>query len=241
MRWFASIVMLVISLCACNSPISAESGDAPYACIPPARPAAKTAIQPRVSVIGDSYTGGSPQGGNGDRRWTSLVNAQLRSRGIEAAVKVGAEGGAGYVAGGRRTGEVFADKIQAAVRSGDKVVVAFGSINDAKAPGGKLARATCDTLRSIEITAPAAHLLVISPPWVNSEPPPEILQARDILRVRAKELGATFIDPIADGWFVDRPDLIGADGVHPTDEGHEYMAQKIGPVIERLLAEPLTR
>ncbi|MDT4998170.1 MAG: hypothetical protein QOK12_275, partial [Mycobacterium sp.] len=44
-------------------------------------------------------------------------------------------------------------------------------------------------------------------------------------------IGATWIDPIAERWFVGRPDLIGADGVHPTDAGHAYMAGKIAPLI----------
>ena len=43
--------------------------------------------------------------------------------------------------------------------------------------------------------------------------------------------GATFVDPIADRWFVGRPDLIGADGVHPNDAGHAYIADKIAPLI----------
>jgi hypothetical protein len=30
---------------------------------------------------------------------------------------------------------------------------------------------------------------------------------------------ATFVDPLADRWFVGRPDLIGADGVHPNVGG----------------------
>ena len=40
-----------------------------------------------------------------------------------------------------------------------------------------------------------------------------------------------FVDPIAEGWFVGRPDLIGADGIHPTDAGHAYMAARIAPLI----------
>jgi len=47
--------------------------------------------------------------------------------------------------------------------------------------------------------------------------------------------GAAFVDPIAEGWFVGRPDLIGADGVHPTDAGHLYMAERIAPQIYRQL------
>ena len=101
-----------------------------------------------------------------------------------------------------------------------------------------MAHATCDTLRSAELAAPAARLLVIGTPWVNADAPAYVLRNNGILRDRAEALGGTFIDPVADGWFVDRPDLIGADGVHPTDAGHAYMAQKIEPVIEELLTAP---
>jgi lysophospholipase L1-like esterase len=33
--------------------------------------------------------------------------------------------------------------------------------------------------------------------------------------------------------------LIGPDGVHPTDAGHAYMAEKIAPLIRSQLAIPL--
>jgi lysophospholipase L1-like esterase len=72
---------------------------------------------------------------------------------------------------------------------------------------------------------------VIGPPWPTADPPPEILRIRDILRYQAGILGATFVDPIAAGWFVGHPELIGKDGVHPTDAGHAYMADKIAPYI----------
>ena len=61
--------------------------------------------------------------------------------------------------------------------------------------------------------------------------PPAVLQIRDVLHAQARAVGATFIDPIAERWFVGRPDLIGEDGVHPTDAGHAYMADKIAPLI----------
>ncbi len=52
---------------------------------------------------------------------------------------------------------------------------------------------------------------------------------------RSELAGATFVDPIAARWFVDRPGLIGADGVHPTDAGHAYMAEKLAPLISAAL------
>lgn len=244
MRWLVTVLLLTV-LCACSGTTPTETAAQPYTCIPPSRaaasPLAPAARQQRVAIIGDSYTSGSPQGGNGDRRWTAILTAQLRERGIDVDARVGAEGGAGYVQGGRRTGEVFADKIAVAVRPNDSLLVFFGSRNDSRASRAQMARATCDTLRNAEIAAPAARLLVIGPPWVDANPPHYILQARDILRDRTDELGGQFVDPIADGWFVDRPDLIGTDGVHPTDAGHEYMAQKLEPVIEQELTASAAR
>jgi lysophospholipase L1-like esterase len=43
--------------------------------------------------------------------------------------------------------------------------------------------------------------------------------------------GARFVDPLAERWFVGRPDLIAVDGVHPTDTGHRYLAERIAGLI----------
>ena len=79
--------------------------------------------------------------------------------------------------------------------------------------------------------APDARVLVIGPPWPTATPPQAVLNIRNSLRSQAAAIGATFVDPIAENWFVGRPDLIGHDGVHPTDAGHAYMAEKIAPLI----------
>ena len=242
MRRIAALFMLLVCVCSCSSTRENEPVDAaPYTCIPPARPTAPTATQKRIAVIGDSFTGGSPQGGTGERRWTAVATSLLQADGLDVVMKVDAERGAGYFAKGKRTGQVFRDKIPATVTSGDSVVVVFGSINDASATAGQMARATCDTMRDAEIAAPASHLVIVGPSEGTAKPPEPLLSTRDVVRTRAAELGATFIDPIADKWFVDRPDLIGADGLHPTDAGHEYMAQKIAPVIAELLGRTPTK
>ena len=83
------------------------------------------------------------------------------------------------------------------------------------------------------------RFLVIGPPWPTADPPDAVLRIRDALKYQAGVAGATFIDPIAQGWFVDRPELIGKDGVHPTDAGHAYMAEKIAPLIGAQLARQI--
>jgi len=115
------------------------------------------------------------------------------------------------------------------------LVVLFGSRNDATVPADQLTPAVHTTLAKAKQMAPNAKFLVISPIWPDAHPSGGILQARDILRAEAAAIGATFVDPIAEAWFWDRPDLIGADGKHPTNDGHVYMADRIAPVMAQLL------
>ena len=82
------------------------------------------------------------------------------------------------------------------------------------------------------------EIVVIGPVWTDPDPPPDVLQTRDVIQTEAGSKGAIFVDPIAEGWFRDNPDLIGSDGVHPTDAGHAYMADKIAPLIAQQLHSP---
>lgn len=189
----------------------------------------------RVAVIGDSYTTGSDQGGNGPQGWAPQVWQALSGHGIPVTPTVAAEGGAGYCTRGNR-GSVFEDLTVRAVKPNDTLVVFFGSRNDMKVEPTRLSIAMYGTLNLARQIARSAKMLVIGPPWPTADPPPEILRIRDILSYQAQLAGATFVDPIAARWFVGRPELIGADGVHPTDAGHTYMADKIAPLIGTQLA-----
>jgi len=180
----------------------------------------------RVSIIGDSYTGGSDAGGYGDKGWPARAREKLRDAGYNTVLKTAAEGGSGYLQRGSKGG-VFADQVSATVRSEDQLVVVFGSRNDDDFAIPMLTAAVHDTLIRIRTLAPGAKLLVVGPPWPSSSPTQRILQVRDTLQAQAKMVGAKFIDPISEQWFSNQPQLIGPDGVHPNDEGHALMADKI--------------
>lgn len=195
----------------------------------------------RVSIIGDSYTGGTPYGGKGPRGWPSLASEELRREGVAIDAAVGYQGGSGYVHPGNRDGGVFSDQVPIVVRPEDRLTVLFGSRNDKDTPAEELASAVARTFAEVTNSAPSTSLLVIGTPWLKAEVPSAILRNRDIVRSQADAFGATFIDPIAEGWFVDRPELIASDGVHPTDDGHAYMAEKIAPLIARQLRHPSRR
>jgi lysophospholipase L1-like esterase len=184
----------------------------------------------RVAVIGDSYTTGTDEGGLGSKNWTTLAWQMLAQQGAPVSADVEAEGGAGYGTRGNRGG-VFEDLTARAVKPDDVLVVFYGSRNDQAADPALLSVMVYGTLQLARRTAPSARLLVIGPPWPTADPPHDVLRIRDLLGYQARLAGAVFVDPIAANWFVGRADLIGADGVHPTDAGHAYMAEKIAPLI----------
>ncbi|OBI51737.1 hypothetical protein A5707_13500 [Mycobacterium kyorinense] len=187
-----------------------------------------------VAVIGDSYTNGTDEGGLGSKAWTARTWLTLGRQGLQVAPDVASEGRAGYGVPGDH-GSLFRDLTARAVHPNDVLVVFFGSRNDQGVNSELLAQLTRDAFDMARHIAPAAKLLVIGPPWPTTDPPDGVLEVRDVVAGQARAVGATFVDPINDRWFVDRPDLIGADGVHPTDAGHAYMAEKIAPLIRAQL------
>ena len=158
----------------------------------------------------------------------------LAQQGMTVDGAVAAEGGAGYGHPGVN-GDLFRDLLPRAVRPDDALVVLFGSRNDELVDPVAFAGLTADTLLKARFSAPEAKFLVIGPLWPLVAPPPEVLRARDILQGASGLVGAVFVDPIAEGWFDNRPDLIGGDRIHPTDAGHVYMAEKIAPRIAEQL------
>jgi len=198
-------------------------------------PVARAAPISEIAVIGDSYTAGSDEGGNGPNAWPELARQLLAAEGVDLAATVAAEGGAGY---GRRgsAGSLFIDLAARALRPRDRLVLFFGSLNDQSVDPHWFPGLAADALGLARTAAPAAKLLVIGPPWPSADAPPALLVIRDRLREQAVRAGAVFVDPIAEGWFAGRPDLIGRDGLHPTDAGHAHLAARIAPLIYGQLA-----
>ena len=184
----------------------------------------------RIAVIGDSYTAGYENTGRGAANWTERAWRALAGNGVYVAADVAAEGGAGYGVRGNH-GSLYGDLTARAVQPDDALVVFFGSRNDQDVDPGQLTRLVADTLGLARRTVPTARMLVIGPAWPTPDIPVNVWRIRDILNNEARFVGADFVDPLAEGWFAGRPELIGPDGVHPTDAGHAYMAEKIAPLI----------
>jgi lysophospholipase L1-like esterase len=188
-----------------------------------------------VAVVGDSYTTGTDEGGRGSNAWTTRTWLALAYQGVQVVPDVASEARAGYVVRGDH-GSVFEDLTGRAVHPDDALVVFFGSRNDQGVDPMQMAGMAHNTFDMARRIAPSSKLLVIGPPWPTADPPFDVLYVRDTLNSQADWAGATFVDPIREGWFVGRPDLIGPDGVHPNDAGHAYMAEKIAPLIRAQLS-----
>jgi lysophospholipase L1-like esterase len=227
-RVIAVLVRLASSaaMLAAAVPIAACSGEAE----PPNTPRSH-----RVAIIGDSFTEGSGEGGVGWRSWPAVLRHYLLQTGLTIDLDVAAEGSAGYTHHGH-SGNVFGDKASV-LGHDDDLVIFFGSSNDAGADPATLDTAVRDTLAKARTSAPGAKFIVIGPAWPNAKPPEDVAAARDVIRDEANQSGMQFVDPIAEKWFVDAPELIGGDGVHPNDRGHEHLAEKIAVLVEGALVD----
>ncbi|QZT58414.1 SGNH/GDSL hydrolase family protein [Mycolicibacterium austroafricanum] len=200
----------------------------------PSRTATSSPV-PAIAFIGDSYTAGTPVGGQREHGWPALLVTQLLAQGIEVRPQVAARRGAGYIKRGSSQNGAFIDQVQEVVDRSDRLVVIFGSPNDANAASDRLTAAVKGTISEVRRVAPGAKILAVGPVWTRPEPSPGVLQARDIVKAEATAASVTFVDPVADAWFINRPDLLGADAVNPTDAGHVFMAERLAPVIAQLL------
>jgi lysophospholipase L1-like esterase len=202
-------VLLVAVLQQRPSPVSANAD---------AQPPILGDTRPVLAVIGDSYSGGSAMGGTGEAGWPALL-AVAKGWSLTNL----SQGGTGFVAAG--TGAPFAARLQALVAAHPGIVIVEGGHNDEQASVPGTEAAAYKFLTSVKKQLPSARLIVIGPIWPTDQPPASELELDAYLKSTAAQVGAQFIDPIADSWFGGTfGALIGVDGTHPTDAGHQHIA-----------------
>lgn len=192
---------------------------------------------PQIDVLGDSYVGGSSEGGNGAENWTKVVGSRFYDQGARVELNVMAQPGSGYLARGS-TDLVFREAATLRLRPTADVVVVFGSRNDGRQTKEAMYKAATSLYSDIHDIAPQARLVVVGPIWVNGAVPSFITANNAEMKQAAADEGILYIDALAEGWLADADEgLIGVDGIHPTDEGHAYLASKIFPVLEEIVQE----
>jgi hypothetical protein len=214
-----------------TAPASADATSTPPPAATPtsAAPTTPAAEPARVLVVGEGFSTPPAAGGG----WPELVRSDLESAGRPVEMSLTAVDLAGY-AEPDPTGATFPRLAQDA-GAGFDLVVFFGSRFDIASAGDVEAAAT-EAFAAVRAASPDASLVVIGPAWPDADAPGYIVTNRDAVAAAAGPFGAVFVDPLAEGWFADTAAaLIDPDGVHPTPEGHRYLADRIGPVVERTL------
>ena len=195
-----------------------------------------TETVPRIDILGDSYLGGSAEGGNGSANWTKLIGTRFYDQGARVELNVMAQPGSGYLARGT-TGLVFREAATLRLRPTADVVLVFGSRNDGRQDSKTMFNAAQLLYSDIHDIAPEAKILVVGPVWVDNDVPDFISANNDAMARAAAEENVLYIDALDEGWFAGTEEgLIGADGIHPTDEGHTYLAAKIFPLLEDVIS-----
>jgi lysophospholipase L1-like esterase len=196
-------------------------------------PPSPTARNPVLAFYGDWYVSGTDQGGRGPAGWPAIVSERIGAEGLVPH----AAPDAGYVAASAATGDTFLSLAESDPEPAADVTIVFGGRNDYRAGPAEITAAAIRTFETIRAAAPQTQLLVIGPAWTDAVVPPELPPIRNAVQEAAAAAGATFVDPLAEGWLFDDPELLGADGISPSDAGHAYLADRIEPVVRQLLAD----
>lgn len=178
-----------------------------------------TPAAPVVAFLGDSYTGGSDMGGNGAAGWPAILAAK---RGWDR--RMFAVGGSGYINPG--LGKPYADRVAAVIAAHPAMIFIEGSRNDIDYSPADVRAAADAVLRRLQRALPQARLIIIGPIMGAGTTPRRIVALSAAIREVALAYGAQWLDP-ADWFTGSYANLIGADGIHPTDQGHARMAQLI--------------
>ena len=190
-----------------------------------AAPEPPSSQPPVLAVYGDGYAAGNEMGGRGAAGWPSLVAEETGATLVLNAVPQ-----AGYASVGA-TGEDYLELLTARPVPDADVTLLFGSRNDADEDLAQVQSRVVSALAAARQNAPESALVVIGPVWDDADVPASALAVRDLVQAAAQAAGATFVDPLAEGWFSTGSGLISSDGISPTDAGHAYLAQLIAPTV----------
>jgi lysophospholipase L1-like esterase len=176
----------------------------------------------KAVFLGDSFTSGWSGAGIGSHGWPGLVGADRGWKIVNLAVA-----GTGYMNPGW-THQTIGSRVDAAIRQKPQVVVVAGGHNDSRWAAATTGRAAIRVIDRLHAALPDAAIVIVAPIWQDGSPPARCLALRDALRRKAAAIGAVFIDPLADRWFAGAGHrFIGPDGLHPTNAGHAWIANRI--------------
>lgn len=230
-RWiWVLIATLALTACAGAQPAAVHTNPPP----PPLEATPEPGVD-YIAIIGDGFSVGSKGSGGDPDAWPSLIRPLLHRQGHVVQASTSAASSYGYIPRGPE-GRKFHDIAPRVVGKNTDVVVLFGAARDKTMlpDGARLASLVSLTMQRVQDLAPNARLLVIGPAVMGPQPPNDILQVRDIVREQAQAHRATFVDPLAEGWFTSQE--LANDKGRPNAAGQILLAEKIAPLIAGQLA-----
>ncbi len=189
----------------------------------------------QVLVIGDELAGGVAEDADGSTGWPRIVESELRADGFDVTVDVSAGDSSGYTEPGE-AGATFGERAESAPPGYDLVVFVGGASDEAGLQA--VEEAAYETYLSVWEVTETAYMLVVGPGTFDADPAPSVLTTRQGVLAASQRAGVLFIDPIRQGWLRGQDGgLVGEDGVHLTEAGHQRIADRILPVLRPLMRQ----
>ena len=181
----------------------------------------------RLVVLGDSIASGTDRyGGQGANGWPAIVAQKLGLLSL-----LSAQPGSGYTRDG--FGFAYPARVNDVIAMRPTILIVEGSRNDFDEAATR--RVAAEVLGKLHSALPQTKILVIGPLYLdslNSRTTP----VNEAVKAAALSLGLTYVDTLKARWFTGSASrFIGGDGIHPTDEGHRYIANLLVPLVTKLL------
>ncbi|GAB14349.1 hypothetical protein ARGLB_064_01120 [Arthrobacter globiformis NBRC 12137] len=181
---------------------------------------------PKVVVFGDSFG----QGAGASDRTMGWIGRLQRNQGWNLTNL--SRGGTGYKSNVMKLAAAqescrldrclnYVETIPEARTVGPDVVLVTGGRNDAKVGPETETAAIERFFETLRKTFPRAKIIATNPLWDSRPRPDSIDRMAATIREAAQAAGGTYVDigqPLAS-----HPELIGPDGIHPTDAGHDVI------------------
>lgn len=178
----------------------------------------------KLLFVGASYTVGlgatTPTAG-----YAPVLAHQLDRRFTVAAVS-----GTGFLCPGKHHQGTFAERMSTLPPDLDpRIVVIQGGRNDVAYPPAQIQSAARMTIRMAQQRYPHAQVVVMGPIPAYVPVSPRLLTVRDVVRAASKQVGAGFVDPIAERWInpSNEHQYAGPVPFHPNDAGYRYIAGRL--------------
>lgn len=197
--------------------------------------AARAAAAPKpVIFLGDSYTAGTGAS-DPSRRWATLVataqNWTIENRAFGSTGYVTSTSGSTAQAGCAADSCPNYDQALATTTTAEPaVVVVSGGRNDLNSVDTRFGDAVKKFYADVRAKFPSAKIVATSPIWDDDPAPARLGQIADAVKAGVEAVGGTYLDigePLAG-----HPEDVTADGIHPSDAGHQAIADALNAALK---------